>query len=105
MAHLGALPHLVTLRRTRVRLRSTRHDSASHLHSYTPTPFVPSYPIVNLQRRGSLSDIPKESTDRCTVGPEADLKTLTCRPTADPFGAKTSEDHAVYFRLTSADES
>jgi hypothetical protein len=87
MAHLGALPHPVTLWRKTVCLRSTGYDSASHLHSYTPPPFVPSHPIVNLQRRGSLSDIPKESTDRCTVGPEADLKkVLACRPSADAFG-------------------
>jgi hypothetical protein len=30
------LPHLGTLRRTTVRLRSTRYDIPSHLHSYTP---------------------------------------------------------------------
>ena len=36
MAHLGGLPHLGTLRRTTVRLRSTRYDIPSHLHSYTP---------------------------------------------------------------------
>jgi hypothetical protein len=34
MAHLGALPHLGTLQRTTVRLRSTRYDIPSHLHSY-----------------------------------------------------------------------
>jgi hypothetical protein len=36
MAHLGGLPHLGTLRRTEVRLRSTRYDIPFHLHLYAP---------------------------------------------------------------------
>jgi hypothetical protein len=70
MAHLGGLRLLAT--GIYMTAQQDPHPLPPALiHS---TPFVHSYPIVTLERRGSLSDIPKESTDRCTVGPEADLK-------------------------------